>query len=95
MDSCYTYVITLDGGAYYLGHTKELSIEIQDHYLGLVKDTSGKNPQLVWSEQCPDSQSHDHQGRRGQWNRLLLSENRDVIVHRLQARLPLGGFHWG
>ena len=95
MESCQIYLLTLDGGAYYIGHTNDLNTEIQEHYLGSVEDTSGKNPQLVWSEKCPDGQGRYPQDRIDRWNRLLLSENPDVIVHRLQARLPLGGFHWG
>lgn len=95
MENCHIYILTLDRGAYYIGHTNDLSGEIQEHYSGLIEDTSGKNPQLVWSEKCPDGQESSIQWRIDQWNRLFLSKNSDVIVHRLQARLPLGGFHWG
>ena len=46
----FTYIMKLDGGAFYAGHTQELRERKDEHRDGKVKSTSGKNPLLVWFE---------------------------------------------
>ncbi len=44
----YAYVLKLDGGEFYAGHTRELPPRLMEHRDGKVLSTSGRNPQLVW-----------------------------------------------
>ena len=89
----YLYVLTLDGGDYYLGQTDDLERQIAEHNYGQSPCTAGRHPQLVWSEKWV-GQSVELQERMDELTRLL-SENPTAMLHRLQARLPLGGIQWG
>jgi hypothetical protein len=89
----YLYILTLDGGDYYLGQTDDLERGVKEHYYGKFPSTIGRNPQLVWSEQYIGSNAK-LQERMDKLAKLY-SENPSAMLYRLQARLPLGGIQWG
>ena len=91
--SRYVYLLTLDGGDFYLGVTDNLVRQVREHYQGEFPSTAGRNPQLVWSEQWVGDESK-LQSRMDNLARLY-SENPNAMLYRLQARLPLGGIQWG
>ena len=91
--SRYVYLLTLDGGDFYLGVTDNLVRQVREHYQGKFPSTAGRNPQLVWSEQWVGDESK-LQSRMDNLARLY-SENPNAMLYRLQARLPLGGIQWG
>lgn len=47
-DVFFIYILKLNGGKFYAGHTRELRERIQEHRDGKTKSTAGKNPRLVW-----------------------------------------------
>ena len=49
----FVYVLTLDGGAYYVGHTNHLHARLQEHRTNMSQETKGKNPKLVWFATVP------------------------------------------
>ena len=89
----YLYILTLEGGDYYMGRTDDLEHQIKEHYAGNFPSTSGRNPQLVWSEQWVGHRVK-LQERMDNLAKLY-SENPSAMLYKLQARLPLGGFQWG
>ena len=91
--SQYLYILTLDGGDYYLGQTGDLERQVEEHYHGQFPSTAGRHPQLVWSERWIGP-SVALQQRMDELTGLL-SENPSAVLYKLQARLPLGGIQWG
>ena len=89
----YVYLLTLDGGDFYMGLTDNLARQVRQHHDGEFPSTAGRNPQLVWSEQWVGDEAK-LQGRMDHLARLY-SENPNAMLYRLQARLPLGGIQWG
>ena len=49
-DVFFIYLLKLDGGKFYAGHTRELRERIGEHRDGKTRSTAGKNPRLVWFE---------------------------------------------
>ena len=49
-DVFFVYILKLDGGKFYAGHTRELRERMSEHRDGKTKSTAGKNPRLVWFE---------------------------------------------
>ena len=47
-DVFFIYILKLDGGKFYAGHTRELRERMSEHRDGKTKSTAGKNPRLVW-----------------------------------------------
>jgi putative endonuclease len=47
-DAFFVYILKLEGGKFYAGHTRELRERLDEHRDGKTKSTAGKNPQLVW-----------------------------------------------
>ena len=47
-DVFFIYILKLDGGKFYAGHTRELRERMGEHLDGKTKSTAGKNPLLVW-----------------------------------------------
>ncbi len=53
-DQFFAYVLRLDGGKLYAGHTRELRERLEEHRTGTGgRATSGKNPRLVWFGMLP------------------------------------------
>ena len=92
-EELYLYVLSLDGGEYYLDQTDNLHTKVEDHCSGKIEITSGRNPQLIWSEKLTCSKSDME--KRLENLRMLFRKNPDDMLHRLQARLPTGGIRWG
>ena len=44
----FIYILKLDGGKFYAGHTRELRERLSEHRDGKTRSTAGKNPRLVW-----------------------------------------------
>ena len=44
----FAYILKLDGGDFYAGHTRELRERLSEHRDGRERATAGKNPKLVW-----------------------------------------------
>ena len=49
-DNFFVYILKLDGGKFYAGHTRELRERLSEHRDGKTQSTAGKNPRLVWFE---------------------------------------------
>ena len=49
-DNFFVYILKLDGGKFYAGHTRELRERLSEHRDGKALSTAGKNPRLVWFE---------------------------------------------
>ena len=49
-DVFFVYILKLDGGKFYAGHTRELRERMSEHRDGKTRSTAGKNPRLVWFE---------------------------------------------
>ena len=47
-DVFFVYILKLDGGKFYAGHTRELRERMSEHRDGKTRSTAGKNPRLVW-----------------------------------------------
>ena len=47
-DVFFIYILKLDGGRFYAGHTRELRERMGEHRDGKTKSTAGKTPLLVW-----------------------------------------------
>lgn len=47
-DVFFIYILKLDGGKFYAGHTRELRERMTEHRDGKTNSTAGKNPRLVW-----------------------------------------------
>lgn len=44
----FVYLLKLEGGDYYAGHTRDLRARLTEHRDGRAKTTAGRNPKLVW-----------------------------------------------
>ena len=49
-DSFFVYILKLDDGKFYAGHTRELRERLSEHRDGKTLGTVGKKPRLVWFE---------------------------------------------
>ena len=49
----FAYILKLDGGEFYVGHTRELRERLSEHKDGDAKSTAGLNPKLVWFTTLP------------------------------------------
>ena len=47
-DVFFVYILKLDGGKFYAGHTRELRERMGEHRDGKTASTAGQNPRLVW-----------------------------------------------
>lgn len=55
VDEFYTYILKLDDGGLYAGHTRDLRVRMTQHRDGTgAIATKGKNPQLVWFSEVPN-----------------------------------------
>ena len=49
----FVYILTLDGGEYYIGQTNDLHARLQEHRINRHGRTAGRNPKLVWYTTVP------------------------------------------
>ena len=47
-DVFFVYILKLDGGKFYAGHTRDLRERMSEHRDGKTESTAGKNPRLVF-----------------------------------------------
>ena len=47
-DEFFVYVLTLDGGEYYVGQTGEIHERLHEHRNDMSQSTKGRNPKFVW-----------------------------------------------
>ena len=52
-DQFFVYILKMDGGRFYAGHTRELRERLSEHRDGSVQSTKGQNPKLVWFATLP------------------------------------------
>jgi len=88
----YIYILSLEDGSCYVNHTSTLNQEIIRHTNGEIAATAGKNPQLVWTEECQNSRTIKK--RVSLLSKLSKNAPNDLL-YILQARLPFGGYNWG
>jgi len=53
----FVYLLKLDGGKYYVGHTRNLRARLSEHRDNLVKSTASQNPRLQWFASLPSRDS--------------------------------------
>ena len=52
-DLFFVYLLKLNGGQFYAGHTRELRERMSEHRDGKTPSTANKNPRLVWFDTVP------------------------------------------
>lgn len=52
-DEFFVYVLTLDGGEYYVGQTREIHERLHEHRNDMSQSTKGRNPKLAWFTTVP------------------------------------------
>ena len=52
-DRFFVYILKLDGGEFYAGHTRQLRERLSEHRDGRTKSTAGRDPKLVWFGMLP------------------------------------------
>ena len=86
-DLFFVYILKLNGGQFYAGHTRELRERMSEHRDGKTPSTAGKNPRLVWFDTvdtrdvAADAEAHlkyliDHNERE---IRRMVTEFLDLI----------------
>ena len=91
-DVFFIYILKLDGGKFYAGHTRELRERMGEHRDGKTRSTAGKNPLLVWfevvdtREEAAEAEAHLKEliDRNEREVRRMINEFQDIIslVHR-------------
>jgi len=51
---CYVYILRLDDGSYYVGHTDDLYVRLTEHRSGKHQTTKGRGPVLKYFEVLKD-----------------------------------------
>jgi predicted GIY-YIG superfamily endonuclease len=49
----YAYILKMDGGEFYCGHTRDLRARLSEHRDGNSRSTAGQHPVLVWFTELP------------------------------------------
>ena len=52
-DEFFVYILTLDGGEYYVGQTREIHERLHEHRNDMSQSTKGRNPKFVWFTTVP------------------------------------------
>lgn len=52
-DLFFVYILKLNGGQFYAGHTRELRERMSEHRDGKTASTANKDPRLVWFDTVP------------------------------------------
>ncbi len=91
-DVFFVYILKLDGGEFYAGHTRELRERMGEHRDGKTRSTAGKNPLLVWfdvvdtREEAAGAEAYLKEliDRNEREIRRMVNEFQDIIslVHR-------------
>lgn len=78
------YVLTLDGGAYYVGNTNDLHARLQEHRTNMSQSTKGRNPKLVWFTTVPTRS--EAEGLEKELNNLNANTQARREIHRMVVR---------
>ena len=49
----FVYILKLDGGGFYAGHSREIRARLSEHRDNRVQSTAGRHPKLVWYGTLP------------------------------------------
>ena len=80
----FVYVLTMDGGAYYVGNTNDLHARLQEHRTNMSQSTKGRNPKLVWFTTVPTrSEAEDLEK---ELNNLNANTQTRREIHRMVVR---------
>ena len=80
----FVYVLTLDGGTYYVGNTNDLHARLQEHRTNMSQSTKGRNPKLVWFTTVPTrSEAEDLEK---ELNNLNANTQTRREIHRMVVR---------
>ena len=95
-DVFFIYVLKLDDGKFYAGHTRELRERMGEHRDGKTRSTAGKNPLLVWfyvvgtREEAAEGEAHLKEliDKNEREVRRMVNEFQDLVslVHRESNR---------
>jgi predicted GIY-YIG superfamily endonuclease len=76
IDRFYAYILKLDGGVFYIGHTRELRERISEHLDGTTASTKGLNPKLQYFEILPTRE--EAVKREAELKKLVETNNREI-----------------
>ena len=77
-------VLTLDIGAYYIGHTNDLHARLQEHRTNMTHSTKGTNPKCVWFTTVPTRSEAEN--LENELNRLNDSDITRREIHRMVVK---------
>lgn len=80
----FVYILTLDGGAYYVGNTNDLHARLQEHRTNMSQSTKGRNPKLVWFTTVPTRPEAEHLEK--ELNNLNANAQTRREIHRMVVR---------
>ena len=85
----FTYILKLDGGRFYAGHTGELRVRMDEHSDGKTPSTADKNPRLVWFATV--NTRNEAEEREAQLKELIDKNEREVrrMVNKFQDLISL------
>jgi len=76
VDRFYAYILKLDGGIFYAGHTRELRERLSEHLDGTTDSTKGQNPRLQYFEIL--STREEAKQREVELKKLIESNEREI-----------------
>ena len=76
----YVYILKLDNGDLYVGHTRELRERMLEHKEGITRSTAGEHPKLRYFEILP---SREKAMIREQEIKVLIKNNRREIFRMI------------
>ena len=76
----YVYILKLDNGQIYVGHTRELRERMLEHKEGVTRSTAGEHPKLRYFEILP---TREKAMLREQEIKLLIKNNRREIFRMI------------
>ena len=76
-DAFYVYILKLDNGVYYIGHTRELRERMLEHKNGSTVSTAGKHPKLQYFEVL--SKREAAMSREIEIKVILKKSNREIL----------------
>jgi predicted GIY-YIG superfamily endonuclease len=72
----YAYILKLDGGKFYAGHTRELRERLSEHLDGTAVSTKGLNPRLQYFEILPTREEAEK--REAELKKMVESNTRQI-----------------
>jgi len=72
----FVYVLSLDGGKFYVGQTRELRERLSEHKDGKTPSTAGANPKLKYFETLPTREAAEY--REAELKKIAESNPREI-----------------